>query len=318
MGLIYEDLWAKLIAPLVNLLLGLGVGIFIANVLEALHWTKFLSKLSQPLANKAHLGPTSSAAFTLAFLSPSQANALLSEEYAKGALPLRELLLTQVFMSLPSYLLHLPGIFCLTYPVLGVAAFIYLGLSFCAAVLRTLGTFFLARFLLPEPKEQVLAKETYTKLSCTQVLQTSWRRLRKRLPKLCLYTIPIYILIYTLQVTGVFANLNSWFSNLGILREFLAPQACSIIVLSLLAELGSALGASAAILSTQSLSSAEVILALLLGNILATPMRALRHQLPAYAGYYNPGLGLKLIVLTQTLRALSLLLVTVLFAVSIR
>jgi len=46
-----------------------------------------------------------------------------------------------------------------------------------------------------------------------------------------------------------------------------------------------------------------VVLALLVGNILSTPMRALRHQLPAYSGLFRPRLALRLILANQTLRA---------------
>ena len=37
----------------------------------------------------------------------------------------------------------------------------------------------------------------------------------------------------------------------------------------------------------------------MVGNILSTPMRAIRHQLPAYAGFYRPALALRLILPTR-------------------
>ena len=48
----------------------------------------------------------------------------------------------------------------------------------------------------------------------------------------------------------------------------------------------------------------------MVGNILSTPMRAIRHQLPSYAGFYRPSLALRLILVNQGLRALSMALVT--------
>ena len=51
----------------------------------------------------------------------------------------------------------------------------------------------------------------------------------------------------------------------------------------------------------------QAVLALLLGNILATPVRALRHQMPYYLGIFNPRQGLFLMLATQAFRILSLL-----------
>ena len=57
----------------------------------------------------------------------------------------------------------------------------------------------------------------------------------------------------------------------------------------------------------------DVVLALMVGNILSTPMRAIRHQLPAYAGFYRPALALRLILANQGLRAASMAVVTLLY-----
>ncbi len=65
-----------------------------------------------------------------------------------------------------------------------------------------------------------------------------------------------------------------------------------------------------AVLQTGALTAADVVLALLVGNIFSTPMRALRHQLPAYSGLFYPRLALRLILANQTLRAVSMTFVT--------
>ncbi|MBQ7584882.1 MAG: hypothetical protein IJU40_01360 [Desulfovibrionaceae bacterium] len=303
----------SLLLPLGRLLLGLIIGIFVANLLEALNWIKFLSKFSQPLAAKANFGPQASSAFTLAFISPTQANALLSEGYANKDLSLRELILANLINGFPSYLVHLPTMLALTYPILGLKAWVYVGLNLLAGALRTLATLIYAHFTLPKSQTNLKPNLPKPPLSFKASFKIALKRLGKRLPKLLIYTIPIYILMYALQVTGCFASLNAWLANLNLAKSWLSPEACSIIFLHLLAELGSALGASSALLATGSLSADEVILALLIGNILSTPIRALRHQFPAYAGFYKPKLALILIVLNQSLRALSLILVICLY-----
>ena len=51
----------------------------------------------------------------------------------------------------------------------------------------------------------------------------------------------------------------------------------------------------------------------MVGNILSTPMRAVRHQLPSYTGFFRPALALRLILANQGLRAASMVLVTLLY-----
>jgi hypothetical protein len=53
----------------------------------------------------------------------------------------------------------------------------------------------------------------------------------------------------------------------------------------------------------------QTVLALVLGNIVATPIRALRHQLPSHVGIFAPKLGTELLLLSQGVRVLSLVLV---------
>ena len=62
--------------------------------------------------------------------------------------------------------------------------------------------------------------------------------------------------------------------------------------------------------ATLELAILALIIALLVGNILSTPMRTVRHQFPAYAGYYSPGLAFKLIFYNQLLRTITMIGVT--------
>jgi hypothetical protein len=74
-----------------------------------------------------------------------------------------------------------------------------------------------------------------------------------------------------------------------------------------------ALSAAAPLLNSGTLGYSQVILALLLGNILSSPMRAFRHQFPAYAGYFKPALAAELVAISQVCRILSLIAVTLLY-----
>ena len=88
---------------------------------------------------------------------------------------------------------------------------------------------------------------------------------------------------------------------------WLPPESLSILISQLAAEFTAGLAAAGALLDAGTLTVKEVVVALVLGNILSSPIRAFRHQFPYYAGIYKPALALKLIVFNQGLRVSSLL-----------
>ena len=64
-----------------------------------------------------------------------------------------------------------------------------------------------------------------------------------------------------------------------------------MVALQLTAEISAGLAAAGALLDNGSLEARQVVLALLAGNVLSAPMRAVRHQFPFYAGIFQPKLA---------------------------
>ncbi len=309
-----EPLWQGLFWPMLRLLLGMSVGLLVANVLEALRWTQYLARAASPLSSAAHLGEVSGAAFSTAFVSPASANALLAEKYEEGVISKREVILSNLFNSLPSYLTHTPSIFFLVWPVLGFPTCIYVGLTLLAALVRTLISIVAARILLPPvPEGCVICHLDTSPVTWQAAYAKAVKRFKRRIPKLLYFTVPIYMLMYVLQKYGFFDVAELWLAEHMAWLSFLRPEAMGIIALHLAAELGAALSAAGVALYGGDLSEREVVLALLVGNILSTPMRAIRHQLPSYAGFFAPRFALQLVVSNQSLRAASMLAVTVLY-----
>ncbi len=304
---------SKLLFPLCRLILTMCAGLLLAGLLESLHWTRFMARLASPLARLGHLRSVAAASFSLAFFSPSASNALLAEAHAKGELSRRELIFANLFNSSPTFLVHLPSLFFMVFAFIGSKAFIYIGLSFVAAALRTLGTIIVGRFLLPVPdkdSEQSLPEDNSPR-SWSGIARQNWRNFKKRIKKLIIYTVPIYCIFFVLQHAGLFSAAERWLAEHAAFISFLNPQSVSIIAMYLVAESGAALSAAASLIHAGALAAHEVILALLVGNILSTPMRAIRHQFPSYAGFFTPSLALLLVVMNQLCRAASLILVAV-------
>lgn len=327
-------LWEGLLRPMCRLLMGMALGLLIANVLEALRWTRYLGRMAAPLTRFAHMGEVAAASFSLSFMSAAASSALLADAYDKGELNRRELILANLFNSLPAYLLHTPTIFFLTWPVLGFPAVIYVGLTMLAAAGRTALTVLVGRCCLPpggwtstdiKPEQCSTARATLGLCRPADspedapsplwrtALRKAWARFLRRLPNLLYFTVPVYVLMYVLQDYGYFAMAEDWLAQHADFLSFLKPQAMGIILLHMAAELGAALGAAGSVLHAGGLSVQDVVLALLVGNILSTPMRAIRHQFPSYAGYYRPAMALLLIVVNQSLRAASLILMAVFY-----
>lgn len=310
-------LWDGLAVPLSRLLVSVSIGLFVGTLIEALQWTRAVAKVAQPLVRLGRLKDVAGASFSLAFFSGAAANTMLAEAYEKGEITRREVMLSNLFNSLPTYFLHLPTLFFIAAPFIGQAAVLYVGLTIGAALLRTLGIVLLGRLTLPPLAEGcvVCLLSEDQKWNWRAALDKAWKRFKRRLPRIVFYTVPIYVAFFFLKRWGAFDALElAMAEHVGFL-SWLPPQAMSIVVFHMAAETTAGYAAAGALVQTGGLTVKELVLALLVGNILSSPVRAIRHQFPYYAGIFKPALALNLIVSNQTLRAVSIALVTLAYAI---
>ncbi len=306
------QIWPQLIWPLTRITFFISIGLIIANCIESLNWTNRLAILARPLIKIGRLSPITGASFSVAFFSGVSANSMLAEAYDTKKITQFELILANLFNSLPRFFLHLPTVFFLTVPLIKGAAVIYVGLTFAAALIQTFFVVLSGRLILPISTEPIIIKtRDKGKPSFKEVTAKSLKRFKKRLLKLLKFMIPVYVLFFLLNWYGLFAKLEEiiaakvWFLN------WLSPQSLGIVILHVTTEFSAGLAAASVLLAENSLSVREVVLALLVGNILAAPIRALRHQLPYYTGIYNPGLALQLVTISQFARGLCVIVVAI-------
>ncbi|WP_316899009.1 hypothetical protein [Pseudodesulfovibrio indicus] len=317
LDLSWPVLWNGLFWPLIRLTFFISVGLLVGNLIESLQWTRYAAKLADPLARRARLKDVSAAAFTMAFFSGITANTMLSEAHEKEIISDRELILSNLFNSLPTYFLHLPTIFFIAAPFIGAAAATYVGLTAFAAVIRTMTIVFAGKFLLPPLTEGCLPcrlKEMEEKRDTRSALLKTWKRFKKRLPKVLYLTCPIYTMFFVLKQLGLFAWLESLMAGGAGLFTFLPPEALSIVAFHMAAEFTAGLAVASALIADTALTQTQVILALMLGNVLSSPVRAFRHQFPYYAGIFRPRMAFKLILYNQLLRCLTIALVGAAYA----
>ena len=307
------SLWTGLGLPLLRLIFFISLGLFAGNLIESMNWTFAVSRAAAPITRMARLKDVSGASFSMAFFSGAAANTMLSEAYDKGEITDRELMLSNLFNSLPTYFLHLPTIFFITIPFIGAAAFIYVGLTLASAFLRTAFIVLMGRLFLPLPPKGCLSRRLDKAKSGNwrQALAQTWSRFTERIRKILVITVPVYVLIFFLNRFGAFSALEKFMAEHLDVFSWLPPQALSIVVFHVAAEFTAGLATAGALLSSGGLAVRDLVLALLLGNVLSTPMRAFRHQFPYYAGIFKPRMALKLVFCNQVLRAGSIVLVGV-------
>jgi hypothetical protein len=307
-------LYHQLGSPLLRLLVYMGVGLLVGQAIESLGWASKLGAWTAPVLRWGHLKQESGATFTAAFFSKILANTMLWTFYQEEKISRREMTLTYLFNGgLPVYLLHLPTTFFIILPLTHEAGIIYLGLTGSAALLRSLVILAYSRWRLPVPGVTDEVAMPAAPARKEKVSQEIWRKFRRRFSRVVLFTLPIYFLIFLANDWGLFNWLRQATAS-HVALKFLPMEAASVVIFSVAAEFTSGMAAAGAFLQTGALTIHQTVLALVLGNIVATPVRALRHQLPSHVGIFSPGLGTKLLLLSQSLRLLSLVLVALPFA----
>jgi hypothetical protein len=305
-----------LIWPLGRLIVFIALGLLIGQVIEASGWTKKLALLAGPLFRFGNLGNQCSAAFTAAFFSGVAANAMLLDFFKEDTISRRQLFLSNFINQLPAFFLHLPTTFFIVIPLTGWAGALYFLITFLAVVLRTILILCYGHLVLSSSvPESGIAEETLpTKGKKTP--SEIWKRVKSRLPRrlsgIVVYVVPIYILVFAANSMGMFKTLREALTGY-VVTTFMPMESLSVIILSFAAEFTSGFAAAGALLEAGVLTVKQTVVALLAGNVLAFPVRALRHQLPRYMGIYSPKMGTQILLMGQGIRVTSIIIVGIIY-----
>ena len=333
----------KLGLPLLRLMGFITIGLLAGQVIEAMGWTREVAVLARPLFRFSKMGNHCSAAFTMAFISGAAANAMLLEFYEEQKISKLQLFLANYINQFPAFFLHLPTTMFIVLPLTGIAGAFYFLITFLATLFRTLCFLTFGHVYLNEPSERTDSKTTPAagdsqepatatgkpqatgsksrmsnrkKPDKIALLKTIQYRLPVRIANIFTWVLPIYTLVFILNVNGVFNYLNQALSAY-ITISLMPVESLSIIVLSFAAEFTSGFAAAGALMNAGVLSVKQTVIALLLGNVLAFPIRALRHQLPRYMGIFSPKIGLQLLLSGQFFRVVSIIFIGTLYYLAV-
>lgn len=298
-------LYVKLLKPLLRLTLAIGAGLLLGIFIENANLTAKVGRVFSPFLRFGHLKEPSALAFTTAFFSAAAATPILMNAYKDGVISRKELVISALILTFPAFFAHLPSMFFTITPLVGVLGVYYLGILLAADIMRTSAYLVWGRVALP-PYKPVTIPPSSRHFNWQELWRATAAKFLSRLYTILVITIPVFVGVFLAQEGGLFAWLNAQLAV--FLKGTRIPvEAVSILIFSLAAEATGGFAAAGALLTSQALSPAAVLFTLILGTIISSPMRAVRHQLPFYLGVYTPKLGLKLMILSQVFRALSLL-----------
>lgn len=298
-------LYIRLIKPILRLSLAIGVGLLAGIFIENANLTARLGRVFAPLLRLGHLKEPSALAFTTAFFSAVAGSTLLMNAFQDEKISRRELMISALTLTFPAFFAHLPTMFFIITPLVGVLGIYYLGILLGGDILRTSAYLLVGRLTLP-PYRPVPLEQASQPSSWKEVWHATWQKFFTRLYSILVITIPVFVAVFLAQEGGLFAWVKSHLTV--VLKGSQIPvEAVSILVFSLAAEAAGMFAAAGALLASEALSPAAVLFTLVLGTIISSPMRAVRHQMPFYLGVYTPKLGFRLMILSQLFRTLSLL-----------
>jgi len=305
----------RVIWPLMRLTGFISIGLFIGLAVEGMGWTERLAVMARPFMRWGHLSHQMGAVFTTAFFSGTASLSMLMSFYQEGSLNRREVTLAVLLNTFPSFFLHLPTTFFVILPLTGKAGAIYLCLALAAALLRLITIVTCSHFVLPL-SEAVYSEKIFENKNWKGMALEAGKKLKSRLGKMLMIILPVYLIIVLVSDMGFFLWLRKSLA-LGIGSAFIPVEAMSVVIFSLVAEFASGHAAAGAMLDAGTLDTFQTVLALLLGNIIAAPVRALRHQVPYYMGIFSPGLGTYLMLISQAFRLVSLVAVGLIFIIGV-
>ncbi len=310
--------------PLFRLVLFISIGLLAGQLIEGLGWTRQIAIIARPIFGFSNLGNLCSAAFTSAFISGTISNAMLLDFYEDKKISKMQLFLSNYINQFPAFFLHLPTTVFIVLPLTGYAGALYFIITFLATLFRTVCFLVFGRFHLkisPEYEPETIHTESYNAgdkniKKNDDDLKSIMEKIKSKLPvriiNIIIWVLPIYTFIFILNRNGFFDYLNK--SLTGVVTLTIMPvESLSVVILSFAAEFTSGFAAAGALMDAGVITIKQTVIALLLGNILAFPIRALRHQLPRYMGIFSPKMGLQLLLSGQIFRVLSIILMGTLY-----
>jgi len=297
------DILLDRILPGVLRLLGSVVlGVLIGSLLENLGLMRWGAFLARPFVRLGRMPEVWGSSFLVAFASPRAANAMLSDAAAAGTISRRCLVAGAVANTLPAVLVHVRVLAFVLIPLLGPAGVAYVGFQLTAGLACTLAALIGSRLrgaCGSGSGGPLLAGGRVERGTLREALQRALHRLRRMILRVLLITVPLFVLVVSLDALGVFRRLADLLPE--ALRSVFSPSVL-VVVAAHLSSVMNAAGAASGFLQSGEMTGLTLFLTLVGGYVLSAPVRALRHSIPSALGIFPGRTGLRIVGISVGVR----------------
>ncbi len=275
-----------------SLLLMVGIAAMIGSIIEARRWHLVFGYILGGFARAMRLPPIVSIAMPTALYSNAAANSMLVASHAEGKINRSALIAGGMANSYLAYVSHSLRV---VYPVIGaigIPGLFYFGGQF------TVGLMFILCVLLwnrrrtvrrsrsdetgLSPEEDLTAAEPKA-LGWKDAFRMGCRRVCTILFRMLCLTIPLMLLIEWLTKQGLF---EFWERHAPDWVHRIFPSELMGIVFAQIGGLVQAATVAAGLRDMGAVTNPQILLAMLVGSMVGTPIRTLRRNLPSALGIF--------------------------------
>ncbi|WP_342591047.1 nucleoside recognition domain-containing protein [Methanohalophilus levihalophilus] len=285
------DYLIKVIPPII-------IGVLVMDFVVEMGWVKKIGFIASPLMRFGHLREEIGLSFITSFGSSAAGNSMIARLHDDNHIDRRETIVATMVNSFPSSIVLSRDLLPVVVTLLGTTGLIYLGIVILIGFLKTLMALLAARFLLtPRSFEEIHYHRE--KISYREGVSKTLRRSKPSLTRITLTLIVVSILVFQLMETGIF----DWIAS--IMREsFLVgyvPAEGLPIIAGWFASNIAAYTIAGNLMTADILSTRDIILALLVGRVLASIPR-IKSMMPYYVGIFRPNLGIRIMFVSLAMQ----------------
>lgn len=278
----------------------MAVGVFIAELIVSFNAAERLSRFSRPVTDFAHLHPDCGLSFMMAFISPRAANAMLVKYEREGEISHRELLIAALMNSFPNVVMHWRYLLPVYVPLLGFIGLAYFLILTVVGFVKTGIVVVAGKFLLESREFRPVRKNPPKEADIRTRVRESLHATVEPLVHILRISIPVLIIVAALINLGVFDYVASGLQGFG--KFFPVPAAGFAIIAAQFGSFIAGASVASALLNAGTLSGADVVVTLLVGNILTSVTRGIRFYGSSYAAIFGPKTGAEVQVISIILR----------------
>ena len=276
-------------------------GIVLVNILENIGWTKRIGWIAKPFTRLGRLNEASGVSFIVSFGSPSSGNAMLMQLYRENKIDRKEMYIASLANTFPAALMHWRSMLPVLIPLLGITGIIYFGTFVFIGFVKTIAALIVGRFILKGNTDMFnIENPIPVKLKTIDLFKKSVKQGWPLMKRVVFITIPVTVLIFWLVDVGVFEWLTLHIQ--GVTKIFPVPVEGLSIAVAYFGQSVAAYTIAGNMLAAGVISSKDIILSLLLGQLLSSIISSFRYSAPYYMGIFGAKMGTELLIYSSVLR----------------